>query len=353
MMPTFPTAFHTGIEELPSRKAKLSATEWTFGRRFRVYTRYDIAPIGPILAITCPGIPAYYSSYEDFTTGETVPNALMTEYIPEPQPNPREWIIECSYTTNLPRPNNGGGLNSPNSPSHPSGGSSNPDDPTQLLPKLSKSVEVLKVPYKFDPQDDAHFVDATGSILGGGFSFSRYCNTAGENFAAGAVIEIPLPVFNVSIYYADDADVTIHSNSVNDATWSGKPACSWLCKPWTTSREKFANNWYWLRNYSFVLDTIFYHRFTVLNAGFRQLENPVAFNNNISVRKLVDIYTGTPLARTSVEWPLGSTGQIITDPGRDGSNLVYARFNRTRKSNFSTIGSPAPFTLNQTGWFTV
>lgn len=351
-----PNATHQSCCEIKGRTARLSFGEWTFQRKFRVITLAAQPPRGPIWATQCEGIPPYFSSYVDFSTGELVPNALLHEYVPEETGNVREWIINCEYSTNLPTAPNSGGLQSPNTPNQPGGGgggggSSNPNDPTQLLPKLSRSVEIAKVPYKFDPQDDAVFKDANGNLLMGGFRFSRFCNTAGENYAAGAFLELPLQSYNVGIYYATDADPTTHSSTVNNGLWSGKVGGSWLCKPWTTSREKFGSTWYWLRNYSFVYDPIFFHRFTVLNAGFRQLENPVAPNNAFTARKLIDIVTGTPAVRTSVEWPLNLFGQPIIDPGQGGANLIYGQFNKFPKSNFSTIGAPFPFQLNQAFWF--
>lgn len=342
------SAYHEYIEEVRPPAASIGFEEWTLYRKFRVVGRADVPPLSDVMLVSCPGVPPLGSTYVDFASHATVPNAFLIDYNVEQSPNVREGLVTCVYSTRPPTTRNAGGLQTPvgtaGNPNQPGGGSSNPADLTQLLPKVSKGVEIVRVPYKYDPQDAAFYTDAAGNILAGGFLFSRYSNTTGENFAAGAVQEIAMPVYRVSLYKLTDRDTTLNGNSVNSALWDSYPAKSLYNKPETTSRELVAGNYFWLWNFEIVYDPIFFHRFRNLNAGFRELASPVAVNNNISTRTLQDIILNGQ--KTTVEVPLNINGQKITDPGRDGANLIFANFNKYDATDFTTL----PFTLSQFGF---
>jgi hypothetical protein len=336
---------YESICELPNRPARLGLQEWSFTRRFRVITAGSLPPLGPAAATSCPGIPPYGASYVDFISNETVPTATLIDYEPEPQSNPREWIISCIYSTRQLAPSNTGGLQSPPSPSKPGGsGSSNPDDPTQLLPKVSVGSETIRIPYRFDPQGAGRFKDANENTLPGGFPIVRYANSACESFASGASFEIALETFSISVYRTTYTNYTTINNTVNQNKWGTFPSRTQLLKPIRQSRELFGGTWYWLNQYDFVYDPFFFHTFTVLNAGFREITNPLG-PLTVAARTLRDITNNG--VRTSVEWPLNMSGQKIMDPGANGQNLIYVEFNKHRASTFSA--PLIPFTLSDFG----
>lgn len=337
---------YLSIEEKQMRSARVGSQQWEFERIFRVITREDQPPLGPIAAIQCPGIPALGTAYRDFISNEYVPWALLFDYDAQPVNNQYQWDIVCKYSTLERSPRNGGGLQSPPTPGMPNtgGGGSNPDDPTQLLPKVRTGVEVVKIPYFKDPQGLARFKDKDDGTLAN-FNFSRYMNTAGDRFSAGATLDYPMRTYLVSLYYTADRSPATHGYSVNNADWDGFTARTLLCKTWTTSRERFGTSWYWLHNFEFVYDPVYKHTFTLLNSGFRQLQTPIGANfpDNFP-RKLIDIQTG-PGIRTAVEWPLDFNGRMIDNPGNNQSNFIWAEFNKFKSSNFSTL----PFTLTEFG----
>lgn len=343
------SSYHDHIEELRPGPPSFGLEEWNLTRRFRVIGRSEIPPIDGTMATACPGIPPFYSSYFDFSANVTIPNAILVGYEADPQENAREWIITCRYSTRLPATQNAGGLQTPSTASQsPQSGSSNPADLTQLLPRLSKSVETIKLPYKFDPQDDAFFTNSDGGILpvnNQTFRLRRFCNSTGENFAAGASIDYNLTVYRVSFYKTYDVNVYEHGGCVNENVWDEYDAKSIYCKPPTSSRELVANNLFWLWNYELVWDPIYLHRFTLLNAGFRELKNALRVDQN-GVRELQDIILPTSATKTSVEVPLDINGKAIYDPGIDGGNLVFCNFNKYPTADFSTM----PFTLSALGF---
>lgn len=338
---------YLSIEEKQMRSARVGSQQWEFERIFRVITREDQPPLGPIAAIQCPGIPALGTAYRDFNSNEYVPWALLFDYDAQPVNNQYQWDIVCKYSTLERSPRNGGGLQSPPTPGMPNtgGGGSNPDDPTQLLPKVRTGVEIVKVPYVYDPQGLARYKNRNNQTLGGNFNFSRFANTAGDRFAVSATVDIPLRTYQISLYYTLDRNPSTLGMTVNNADWDGFGARKLLCKFWNTSRERFGTSWYWLHNYEFVYDPYFLHTFTILNSGFRQLQNPLNANMpDTFPRKLIDIQT-TNGVRTSVEWPLDFRGKVIEDPGFDQSNLIWAEFNKYPSSNFNGL----PFTLSEFG----
>lgn len=333
-------------EELPKRTARFGLQEWQIPRRFRVITSPDEPIPGPAVVTACPDIPALGTPYVDFSTQEIIPGAILIDYDAEEQSHPREWIVTCLYSTQQPAPVNGGGLQSGPTPSRPggSGGGSgtNPDDPTQLLPKVSTGYEIVRIPYRKDPQAAARWTFSNGVPLLG--LFENYANSAGERFAAGTSYEIAIETFSVSMYLADWTNYDAVNNAVNFAEWDGFEPRSMLLKPVRQTRERFGSQWFWLNQFEFVYDPRFFHTFSVLNAGFRELTNPLAAGAT-GPRVLRDITINGQ--KTSVEWPLEINGQKITDPGADGVDLVYAEFNKYRAS--SVFDPVIPFVLSDFG----
>lgn len=314
----------------------------TYTRLFRVITRSDVNPIGPLSACYCPGLPALLSTYADYNSTETDPLALLRNYQPDRHPaDVRQFIITCNYDTTRPQPANSGGLQGPAVPSKPGTGGGSSDDPTKLLPRLRTGVEIVQLPFKFDQQSAGAIVDADGVVINAD-NLTRFCNTAGENFAAGVSYPYAMRSYSVSFYRADDSSPVNLGNTVNNATWGLASAKTMLCKPWTTSLEYFGVTGFWLYNFEFVYDPLFLHRFTVLNAGFRELVDPVPFYQGVAdgVRQLKDIKIADQngvLTRTSVEWPLNRNGQAIRDPGLNGQNLLYYRANKYPTGNFANL----------------
>lgn len=337
---------YESICELPGRTASFGLQQWQIPRRFRVITGLAYPIPGPALIVACPGIPSLGSPYRDFSNGESIPGALLVDYQADETSNPREWIVTCLYSTQQLAPTNAGGLQSPPSPSRPQGGAggTSPDDPTQLLPRVSTGTEIIRVPYFEDPQGNARFKTANGSSIAGATGISRYCNSAGEKFAAGATREIALETFSVSLYLPEWTNYDAVNNSVNFDEWDGRPARSMLLKPVQQTRERFGLSWFWLNKFDLVYDPLFFHTFTVLNAGFREITNPLQ-PLNPAARALRDITVNGQ--KTQVEWPLGILGQKITDPGANGSNLIYAEFNKYRAS--SVFDPVIPFYLSDFG----
>lgn len=339
--------------ELKPLPAQIGLQEWRFSRRFRVITLESLPPLGPIVVTSAPGIPPFGSAYIDFASNELVPAAILVNYGTEIEAgNPREWVVTCEYSTQQNQPVNAGGLQSPPSPRSPSGGGgSSPDDPTQFLPKVSVGAEIIRIPYRGDPQADGvtrggRFKTADGTTIGGAFYFPLryYVNSACESFAASASFEIALDTYHVSIYRNDYYDYSYVNNRVNLVEWDGIRERSLLLKPVRQSRERFGSSWYWLHSFDFVYDPVFFHTFTVLNAGFREVETAVAPLNDVP-RELIDIKDEKGV-RTSVEWPLNKDGKKILDPGPEGGNLIYVEFNKNKAEDF---GPRIPFLLSDYG----
>lgn len=336
--------------ELKPLPAQIGLQEWRFSRRFRVITLESLPPLGPIVVTSAPGIPPFGSAYIDFASNELVPSAILVNYGTEIEGgNPREWVVTCEYSTQQNQPVNSGGLQSPPSPRSPSGGGgSSPDDPTQFLPKVSVGAEIIRIPYRFDPQfnnvdQGGRFTDANRNTIAGGFPIGKYANTTGESFAAGASYEIALETYRVALYRTDYVSYNDINNCVNSIPWDGFDSRTVLVKPVNQSRERFGLSWYWLHSFDLVYDPYFMHTFTVLNAGFRELTNPLG-PLQVGVRNLRDITNAG--VRTSVEWPLNASGQKITDPGANGANLIYAEFNKHPSQDFLTR---LPFLLSDYG----
>ena len=332
--------------ELPKRSGKFGSQEWQLTRRFRVITSPDEPIPGPAVVTACPDIPVLFSSYVDFSTQELIPNAILVDYDAEEQGHPREWIVTCLYSTQQPAPANAGGLQSGPTPSRPggSGGGSgtNPDDPTQLLPKVSTGSEIIRIPYRKDPQGKARWTFSNGVPIIG--EFENYTNSAGERFASGTSFEIALESFHVSLYRAEYNRYRVINNRVNFEPWDGFDARTMLLKPVRQTRERFGNRWFWLNQFDFIYDPDFFHTFTQLNAGFRELTTPLVAGEP-GVRKLRDITINGQ--KTSVEWGLDLNGQKILDPGPNGEELVYAEFNKYKAS--SEFESRIPFKLSDFG----
>lgn len=344
--------FHEHMEELRADPASFPLEEWSLNRKFRVIGRVSVPPLDDILAVACPGIPQYGTPYINPFTGTTVPNAFLVSYEVEHTPNMRESTVKCLYSTRLPQPRNQGGLVSPvgqgQQQGQPSGGSSNPADLTQLLPKVSKGVEIIRLPYKEDPQGKAFYTDADGNRVppdNPNFTFKRFCNTTGENFAAGVTTEVALPTYRISMYKLVDRDPFLNGNSVNNAVWDGLEAFTVYNKPETTSRELVSGFFFWLWNFELVYDPLFYHQYKILNAGFRQLSGNGRRADLFGARELEEIVMPNG-DKPSVEVPLGFTGKAIFDPGKDGENLLFANFNKYDTTDFTTI----PFKLTDFGF---
>ncbi len=258
-------------------------TNRKYTRVFRVQTNNNLD--GPLTVRDADGLPNIDDPYADANGNADTGSRLKDKKAAQDGDNPRLWIITCEFSSETDRPE------------------SKEQDPIKMRAKLSFRAAKRRV---------AKDVDVDGNAV---------VNPAEDPFDPPVEVDEAYLVMEIqkNKLTFNPSDIEQYVNTVNESTWFGMPAQTWLLDDLSADEEEQNGIIYYKAKYVFMLNRDTWST-VLLNVGYNELVG----GNRVAIRdqgeqkepQLLDA-DGTKLAV--------------------GGNPTYTTFRFYRRTNFANL----------------